>query len=108
MGMHRNDGAAAPGLAAPDRPASDDAPGVVAEGVKGQSKSDKRNFRAAPHAGQALRVIEGETKAARYLARLQAQRADPDELAVIVSMLYGAALRGFCRAIEKALGVQHA
>jgi|GEM_PF-4493947 len=30
--------------------------------------------------------------------------ADPDELALIVAELYGAALRGFCRAIEKALG----
>ncbi|MBK7261708.1 MAG: hypothetical protein IPI03_07380 [Rubrivivax sp.] len=53
-------------------------------------------------------MIEGECKAAQYLARLQAQQADPDELAVIVSMLYGAMLRGFCRAIEKALGVHHA
>ena len=55
-----------------------------------------------------MRVIEGEGKAAHYLARLQAQQADPDELALIVSMLYGAALRGFCRVIEKALGVHHA
>ena len=59
-------------------------------------------------AGQALRVIEGERKAQDYLARLQAQQADPDELALIVSMLYGAVLRGFCGAIEKALGVHHA
>jgi len=57
-------------------------------------------------AGQALQVIEGEAKARQYLARLQAGQADPDELAVICSMLYSAALRGFCRAIEKALGVQ--
>jgi len=57
-------------------------------------------------AGQALQVIEGEAKARQYLARLQAGQADPDELAVIVSMRYGAVLRGFCRAIEKALGVQ--
>ena len=57
-------------------------------------------------AGQALQVIEGEAKARQYLARLQAGQADPDELAVIVSMLYCAALRGFCRAIEKALEVQ--
>ncbi len=63
---------------------------------------------ASPLAGQALRVIEGENKAALYLARLQGQQADPDELALIVSMLYGAALRGFCRVIEKALGAQHA
>lgn len=63
---------------------------------------------AAPLAGRALQVIDGESKAAQYLARLHAQQADPDELAVIVSMLYGAGLRGFCRVIEKALGVQHA
>lgn len=55
-----------------------------------------------------MRVIEGDGKAAHYLARLHAQQADPDELALIVSMLYGATLRGFCRAIEKALGVHHA
>ena len=57
---------------------------------------------------ECLRVIDGEQKAAHYLARLQAQQADPDELAVIVSGLYGAALRGFCRVIEHALGAQHA
>ena len=51
-------------------------------------------------------MIEGESKAAHYLARLHAQQADPDELALIVSMLYGATLRGFCRVIEKALGAQ--
>ena len=59
-----------------------------------------------PLSRQALRVIEGNNKAAQYLARLQAQQADPDELALIVAMLYGATLRGFCRVIEKALGVQ--
>ena len=53
-------------------------------------------------------MIEGEGKAAQFLARLQAEQAGPDELALIVSMLYGATLRGFCRAIEKALGVHHA
>ena len=61
---------------------------------------------SAPLSRQALRVIEGNNKAAQYLARLQAQQADPDELALIVAMLYGASLRGFCRVIEKALGVQ--
>ena len=53
-------------------------------------------------------MIEGERKAHEYLARLQASQADPDELAVIVSMLYGATLRGFCRVLAKALGVNHA
>ena len=60
----------------------------------------------ASYANQATRVIEGEHKASEYLARLQAQQADPDELALIVSMLYGATLRGFCRVIEKAMGVR--
>ena len=55
----------------------------------------------------ALRIIDGNNKAAQYLARLQAQQADPDELALIIAMLYGETLRGFCRAIAKALGVQH-
>ena len=57
---------------------------------------------------QALMAVIGGTKAAEYLARLQAQQADPDELAMILSMLYGATLRGFCRALEKAIGVHHA
>lgn len=56
---------------------------------------------------EALRTIEGERKAADYLTRLHAQQADPDELALIVSMLYGATLRGFCRALEKVMGVRH-
>jgi hypothetical protein len=74
-----------------------------------ESKQDESsNSRGTKHAGQALRVIEGEDKATQYLARLYAQQADTDELALIVSMLYGATLRGFCRVIEKALGVHHA
>ena len=63
---------------------------------------------SAPLSRQALRVIEGNNKAAQYLARLQAQQADPDELALIVAMLYGATLRGFCLVIEKALRGRHA
>ncbi len=55
-------------------------------------------------ADHALSVIEGESTAAQYLARQHAQQADPDELALIVSMLYGATLRGFCRVIAKAIG----
>lgn len=54
--------------------------------------------------GHALKVIAGEAKARDYLARLQVQQADPDELAVMVSMLYGASLRGFCRVLAKAIG----
>ena len=61
-----------------------------------------------PCTEHALRTVEGETEAAQYLARWQAPHADPDELALIVCMLYGAALRGIHRAIEKALGSCHA
>ena len=60
-------------------------------------------------AGRTMKTIEGEQQAAQYLARLHAQQAEPDELAVLVSMLYGATLRGFARVIEKALrGAPHA
>ena len=59
----------------------------------------------APLTREALRVIEGERQANDYLVRLQAQQADPDELALIVAALYGATLRGFCAALAKALGV---
>ena len=58
-------------------------------------------------AGRALKTIEGERRATQFLARLQAHQVDPDELAVIVSMLYGDVLRGFCRAIEKELEARH-
>jgi hypothetical protein len=88
--------------------ANDEGPTVGAVAPQESKKDESPDFRAERRSGQALRVIEGEAKAAQYLARLQAQQADPDELAVIVSMMYGAALRGFCRAIEKALGVHHA
>ncbi|MBL8327593.1 MAG: hypothetical protein JNJ71_02005 [Rubrivivax sp.] len=48
-------------------------------------------------------MIDGEGKAREYLARLHAHQADPDELALIVSMLYGALLRGFARVIALAI-----
>lgn len=51
-----------------------------------------------------VQTIEGEQKAREYIARLQAQQVDPDELAVIVSMMYGAALRGFCKVLTRAIG----
>lgn len=91
------------------RPGKDEAPTVASgQGFQEGARNESPNCHGAPYFGQALRVIEGEGKAAHYLARLHAQQADPDELALIVSMLYGATLRGFCRAIEKALGVHHA
>ena len=57
--------------------------------------------------GEGLTVAAGapeENKAERYLARLQGQKADPSELAVIVFMMYGATLRGDCRTQAKIFG----
>ena len=88
-------------------PGSDEAPTVAAAQGFREGINESPNCRGVPQAGQALRVIEGERKADEFLARLRADQADPDELALIASMLYGATLRGFCRAIVKALGVQH-
>ncbi len=98
----QGEGAGAPRRTSDERPT---AATVAPQGFKQNQRPDSRGPR---HAGQALQVIEGEGKAAQFLARLQAEQAGPDELALIVSMLYGAKLRGFCRAIEKALGVSHA
>ncbi|MFO1213679.1 MAG: hypothetical protein U1E72_03610 [Burkholderiaceae bacterium] len=49
-------------------------------------------------------MIEGERKAHEYLARLQASQVDPDELALIVSMLYGAVARLLRRHHERPRG----
>ncbi|HMN76707.1 MAG TPA: hypothetical protein PKC97_11620 [Burkholderiaceae bacterium] len=111
MATARNGGAEAPG---PVTPTSDEAPaGRTAQGFKGQAHQVSLDCRrdqvaAQPATGQALLTIAGERKAGAYLARLHCEQADPDELAVIVSMLYGATLRGFCRVIEKAIGGRHA
>ncbi len=51
---------------------------------------------------RALQTIE--RKAAEYLARLKAAQADNDVLAVLVSMLYGAALGGLCAVLAIAIG----
>jgi hypothetical protein len=59
------------------------------------------------HSAQALRTISGEQAARDYLERLHAQRVEVDELAASVAMLRDAvSLAGFCRVIEKALGVR--
>lgn len=76
--------------------------------IAGKAERNDNDSRTAPYAPQALRAFEGERKAREYLERLHAQQADPDELALIVAALYGATLRGFCRVLEKALGVRHA
>ena len=87
---------------------SDEGPTVAAVAPQESKRNESPDSQAAPLVVQALRVIEGESRAAQYLARLKAEQADPEELALIVSMLSGATLRGFCRVIEKALGVRHA
>lgn len=63
--------------------------------------------RLPPLSAQALKVIDGERQAREFLARLRAQQADAHELGVIVSMLYGPTLRGFCSVLVKALEVAH-
>ncbi len=100
MAAHNSDGAAAPGASTPT---SDEAPaGGTAQGFRIGNR-DESDSLARSHSPHALRVIEGERKAGEFLARLHSQRAEPDELARIVAALYGAALRGFCAVITKAL-----
>lgn len=101
-------GADAPGFATPvsaDHSIyKDETPRLAGAGGFTDEVSDNLNFRGAGLAAQALHAINGEGKAAQYLARLHAQQADPDELAFIVAELYGAALAGFCRVVARAIG----
>jgi hypothetical protein len=90
------------------RPGNDEGPTVGAVAPQEITKNQTLDCRSALRSGQALRVIDRESKAMQYLAHLHAQQADPDELALMVSMLYGATLQGVYRLIEKALGVHHA
>lgn len=96
-------GAAAPGLAAPERPVKDEAPGVTAEGFEGQGTEDSPNCGRLSHAEQAALTIEGESHARAYLDRLQADVVQPGELAALLSFLTGEMLHGACRVLEKAL-----
>lgn len=96
-------GAAAPGLAAPERRLKDEAPGVTAEGFKGKGTEDSPNSGRLNHAGQAALTIEGEAYARAYLERLQRGTVSPDDLAVLMAFLQGEMLAGACRVIEKAL-----
>lgn len=59
------------------------------------------------HATHAADVIEGERHAAAYLDRLNADMAQPAELAVIVAYLRGEMLHGFCRLVQKTLEARH-
>ena len=87
-------------------PGNAEGPTVVAVAPLEIQQNRPFDFRGERHSRQALQVIEGGKQAEQYLARLQAQQADPDELALIVAMLYGANKRGFCFAIAKSIGVQ--
>lgn len=94
----------APLRAAASVPTNDEGPTVAAVAPLANTPFNPPDSGCATPAGQALRVIYGENMAAQYLARLHAQQADPDELALIVARLYGAALRGFCRVLARAIG----
>lgn len=86
------------------KPAKREAPAAAtAQGFGDGSNDEGSHSPGAPLAGQALQVIEGETKAREFLGRLRAEQADAHDLGVIVSMLYGPRLRGFCSVITKAL-----
>ena len=85
--------------------AKSESPAVAAaRALSDQTEANTTNCPGAPLAGQALQVIEGETKAREFLSRLRAEQADAHDFGVIVSMLYGPRLRGFCSVIVKALG----
>lgn len=87
-------------------PIKDEAPELAGiEGFKDQTKTNNSNCEPQPMSAQALKVIEGEHKAMEFLGRLGAQQADSHELGVILSMLYGPTLRGFCSVLVKALEV---
>jgi hypothetical protein len=78
--------------------------GVVTPGPEDDnSDSEGGHPDAHSRAQHALRVIEGQHQADNYLSRLREHQADPDELALIVATLAGAALAGFCRRLEKAV-----
>ncbi len=83
---------------------SDEGPTVAVVAPLENKRSMRLDCHGALHAGPVLRVTVGEHKARDYLARRHAKQADPDELVVIASMLYGAAQLGFCRVLSKVIG----
>ena len=89
-------------------PTNDEGPAVAAAAPQESKRSEKLDFQPARPSGQALRSIEGEEKAVRYLAQLHGGIAEPGELAVIIAFLNSEMLHGACRLIERALGVRHA
>ncbi len=85
-------------------PTSDEAPAVASgEGFNENKNTTQSHFRIDNAAQQAPRPMQRGGDARDFLDRLPAQQADPDELALIVVMLYGAALHWFCAVIAKAL-----
>ena len=62
---------------------------------------------SVPASSLALAVIDGEAKARTYLERLQAEMAQPGELAALLAYLSDEMLHGACRVIEKALKELH-
>lgn len=90
-----------------DAPGSSGAPAGETAPELRDGTTDKARAAGVPPSEQALRTIEGERKARDYLARLQARQAGPDELALVLAPLYGAALRGFCRVLASALEANH-
>jgi len=91
------------------KPRKTEAPAVAAaQGFGDGTNNEGHDCPAAPLAGQALQVIEGESRAHEFLRRLRAEQADAHELSVIVAALYGPRLRGFCSVLTKALGGAHA
>lgn len=85
----------------------EEAPAAATAQGLGFPKLNRSDCERLPMSAQALKVLEGERQAHEFLERLRAQQSGADDLAVIVSMLYGPALRGFCSALVKALGVRH-
>ena len=83
----------------------EEAPAAATAQGLGFPKLNAADCEPLPMSAQALKVIEGEHKAMDFLGRLRAQQADAHELGVIVSMLYGPTLRGFCSVLVKALEV---
>lgn len=96
------------GLAAPERPISDEPPAVAAaQGFTDLGQGASFDFQSDGIAEQAAQVIEGEVYARAYLDRLNADMSQPGDLATLLSFLTGEMLRGACRVIEKVLRGQH-
>ncbi len=97
-----------PLLAGQDAPTSEMADGANVGQVEEHTRTASADLQGAPHAAQALLVIEGEQYARAYLDRVRDGMAQPGELAVILAFLTGEMLAGACRVIEKCLGGRHA